>query len=62
MATATDLQAAVDALKTQVTRVTAEIAELKAQVVPAPPPLIDQAQLDATTADLASAAETLQGL
>ena len=54
MATAADLQTAVDALTTAVTVVQAEIAALKAA-----PALISQAQLDANTATVSAAASAL---
>ena len=56
--TAADLQTAVEALQAAVVKIQAEIADLKNQ----PPPLIDQAQLDATTQAVTDAATTLQGL
>lgn len=57
MATAADLQASVDALKTAVTKIQEQIAAIKAQ-----PVLIEQAQLDANAADVQTAASTLQAL
>ncbi len=55
MATAKELQASVDAVKTAVEKVVAQIAALKAQ-----PQTVEQAQLDANTADLTAAAAALQ--
>ena len=59
MATAAELHAAVDAVKTAVAKVQAEIADLKTQIKP---PTVDQSQLDANVTDLTTSANTLNGL
>ena len=55
--TAAALQAAVDAVKQSVVKIQEQLAAIKAQ-----PSLIDQAQLDANTADLKAASDTLNAL
>lgn len=60
MATAAELQSAIDALKVAVDHVAAEVADLKS--APAPTPVIDQAQLDATTQAVTDATTRLNAL
>lgn len=60
MATAAELQSAVDALTAAVARVQAEVTELKSR-----PPVaqnVEQAQLDANTDAVTAATATLNGL
>jgi len=56
MATVADLQASIEALKTVVAKVQAEVADLKAK------PSIEQTQVDANTADINAAVDTLGAL
>lgn len=60
MATAADLQTAVDALTAAVTKVSADVAALKAAEPPAP--LITQEQLDANTLAVTDATSALAAL
>ncbi len=57
MATAAELQTAVDALTASVARVAAEVAALKSA-----PPVIEQAQFDANTQAITDASKALDAL